>query len=510
MSDAILNLRVLTQQTSDQDIQSLSDSRSHRRAAVRQALLHGVVSIAVALPCFWGPHIHALDFGSHLYNGWLTQLAAEHSAPGISVVPVWTNTLFDWIVSALLSIASVGITERLSACIAVLICFWSCFIFTSRVVGYHAWNATPLLVPLTYGFMFRLGFFNFYLATAFSVAALALLWCPTRRRVLLSVPLLALAAAGNFLPPVWALSSALYVQLLRRLPGRYRVGITVCCALVIALVNSAVVRSFPSYTQLGRLSATSLLDVAIAGQLATYDGRFLIIAYAWLLASVAAVALRLPIAGAVVFSPVLHLWLLHLFAFAIVPDGIQLSQYAIPLSFLPHRIAFFASILAVAGICCFVKGRITWIFTALATICLGLTYTVDTAGDIVAKHIEDSVNSLPAYSSVVAAFKPINSRIHTFTHSLDRACLGHCFNFGNYEPPSRAFRVRVAEGSPVATADSSDVFSIESGEFVRRATDPPLYTVCNCTEDPHRLCTRLMAVGDRVCSIDPTLLTTLR
>src|SRR5258708_40333094 len=40
-------------------------------------------------------------------------------------------------------------------------------------------------------------------------------------------------------------------------------------------------------------------------------------------------------------------------------------------------------------------------------------------------------------------------RIEFAGHLVDRACIGHCFTYSNYEAPSGQFRVRVMAGRPV-------------------------------------------------------------
>ena len=38
-------------------------------------------------------------------------------------------------------------------------------------------------------------------------------------------------------------------------------------------------------------------------------------------------------------------------------------------------------------------------------------------------------------------------------HMIDRACIGYCFSYGNYEPSSGVFRVRAAPGNPYMLSD---------------------------------------------------------
>ena len=478
------------------------ETSGEQKTARRTALWVTIISLLVSVPCFWKPRVHSLDLPSHVYNAWLADLAASNAAPGIHVATVWTNVLFDWFLSALISLTTISMAERLSVWVCALTFFWSCFAFLSRCVGHPAWAAVPLIGAVTYGAMFRLGFFNLYLGTALALVFMAIAWRPSRTRILLCMPLLVLAALAHSIPAAWGIASIAFLAIMRRVSGKIRLAVTAGAAVLLWIVELVVSRTLVTYRESERLSAFGALDLTGAAQLVIYDNRFLLLAYAWIVAAVLAVALKWPLRREVMTAPLLHLWLLHVLAFAIVPDAVQFSAYSVPLGFLPMRIGWFASIIALIGLY-HVLGRGTVVVFALLTVAfVSLTYTVDSASEAVVNHMEGSVKSLPAESSVVAAFRPMSTRFQTFTHALERACIGHCFSFGNYEPASRAFRVRAHEGSPVATSNSADVSSMEIGEFVRRETHPPLYTICNCPEEPARLCPRSMQIGDRVCSID--------
>ena len=57
--------------------------------------------------------------------------------------------------------------------------------------------------------------------------------------------------------------------------------------------------------------------------------------------------------------------------------------------------------------------------------------------------IERLVATLPKGERVTATiWAPPDSRLPFIVHMVDRACIGKCFSFQNYEPPSQQFRVR--------------------------------------------------------------------
>ena len=54
--------------------------------------------------------------------------------------------------------------QRLAVSLAVLIFVWGALAFVSKVSGRRAWHLLPCLTMLAYGWVFHMGFFNFYLS----------------------------------------------------------------------------------------------------------------------------------------------------------------------------------------------------------------------------------------------------------------------------------------------------------------------------------------------------------
>jgi hypothetical protein len=92
---------------------------------------------------------------------------------------------------------------------------------------------------------------------------------------------------------------------------------------------------------------------------------------------------------------------------------------------------------------------------------------------------------------------PDDSRIQFIGHLVDRACIGRCFTYSNYEPSSGQFRVRVKKGSPLATDSADDSSDMEDGSYEVQDTDLPLVQIYQCDEtDPTRLCLHNLAEGE--------------
>ena len=80
---------------------------------------------------------------------------------------------------------------------------------------------------------------------------------------------------------------------------------------------------------------------------------------------------------------------------------------------------------------------------------------------------------------------------------MERACIGHCFSYANYEPSSGEFRVRVREGSPVVTSSTDTAEDMAAGEYDMDETDLPMKQIYQCdAKDLTGLCIRDLKAGD--------------
>lgn len=111
---------------------------------------------------------------------------------------------------------------------------------------------------------------------------------------------------------------------------------------------------------------------------------------------------------------------------------------------------------------------------------------------------ETLVRDLPAGTKViVTARAPADSRLAFIGHAVERACIGHCFSYANYEPASGEFRVRVREGSPVATSSTDVAEDMASGEYEVDDGDLPIKQIYQCDAgDLTKLCIRDLSAGE--------------
>jgi hypothetical protein len=108
------------------------------------------------------------------------------------------------------------------------------------------------------------------------------------------------------------------------------------------------------------------------------------------------------------------------------------------------------------------------------------------------------VSNLPLGTRVLATVWALpGSRIPFVGHAVERACIGHCFSYANYEAASGEFRVRVRKGSPVATSSTDDAEDMASGEYEVDETDLPLKQIYQCdASDLTKLCIRDLESGE--------------
>jgi hypothetical protein len=144
----------------------------------RSRWLYVLVSVLVLAPCYWQPRVQAGDLSSHIYNAWLAQLIESGHMQGLQIVGQTTNILFDLMLTGLFKLAGAEAAQRLSVSLAVLIFIWGAFQFARVVSGRPPWQILPCIAMLAYGWVFHMGFFNFYLSLGLCFWALALLWKP--------------------------------------------------------------------------------------------------------------------------------------------------------------------------------------------------------------------------------------------------------------------------------------------------------------------------------------------
>ena len=95
--------------------------------------------------------------------------------------------------------------------------------------------------------------------------------------------------------------------------------------------------------------------------------------------------------------------------------------------------------------------------------------------------IEDSIDravaQLPPNQRVVNGLTDSDRRVNRFVHMVDRACIGVCFSYGNYEPTTKQFRVQVARVNAINVFETWASSQVETGSYMVKTTDLPLFQI---------------------------------
>jgi hypothetical protein len=230
------------------------------------------LSILLLAPVYWLPRVQGGDLSSHIYNSWLTQLIETGRAQGLAVVSQTTNILFDFMLGGLFRVFGAEAAQRISVSIAVLVFVWGAFRFTSVVGGRPAWHLLPCIAMLAYGWVFHMGFFNFYLSMGLCLWVLAMVWDWHPRHIGVALPVLVLAYLAHALPVMWTLGLVTYLGLARRISARARVFVTAACLLGLVTLQVMV-----GHLMFSRWSPQQVKMATGADQLWVFDSKYYVV-----------------------------------------------------------------------------------------------------------------------------------------------------------------------------------------------------------------------------------------
>ncbi len=433
------------------------------------------LSLLLLLPCLLPERIQAGDLSSHLYNTWLAQLIRAGQAPGLWLATQRTNVLFDLMLDGLWQAFGPRAAEKIAVSIAVLVFFWGAYALACSLGRRRPVFLLPCLAMLTYGWFFHSGFFNFYLSMGMSFWLLVLMLRPTRLRLLAAVPLAALAATGHALPPAVAAGLAGYAWMGGRLAPHRRP----------ALLAASLLALFA----LGRILSATLTTIWYPNQLMLFSGTDQVVVYGgkyfllqlmllalWAGLLVRAVGLR---GRARTFWDIrMHLVVLCAWAAVALPSAILFTGYSQGLLFVAERLSFWVAVLLCGwlGI-----APLRGAERALPAVLAGLFFLFLGLDVAAVNRFEDrlsqALRAVPEGGRVVNGVTGDSPAINPLTHVIDRACIGRCYSFANYEPSTRQFRVRCGRGNTIVAGSYPDAFALQAGGYVVKATDPALYVV---------------------------------
>jgi hypothetical protein len=471
---------------------NLFSSRNH--SSFRSWMAIPLFSAALLIPCFWQSRIQSADLSSHIYNAWLASQIHQGAAPGLWISSQSNNVLFDLMLEWLLVRVGSDLAQRLAVSISVLVFAWGAIQFIFRVAGRNWWFTAPCVAMLAYGFVFHMGFFNFYLSMGLCLWYLSIFWSGSWRIRALAVPLLLLAWMAHPFPVVWAAGTAAYIAVAdsiqpRRRPLLFTLGLA---ALVTA--RYILTHRYPYSWSLDQLTfITGANQTALFGLKYVPAFAALLLIWAFLFHSlikrlgIAHLASRIPF----------QLWLLNAAAVVLIPDRLLFPQYARPLGFIASRLSLAAGLTLGAVLAAAPTTRLVRIaLVSVAALFFGLLYTDHRELNTMEDKLDIAVTRLPPGQRVISPPPSQSLRSLCFHHDLDRACIGHCFSYANYEPASRQFRIRAWPRNGMVLDDYADVDAVAGGRYVVQPRDLPVYLVYPCGLDFQDVCSRPLQAGE--------------
>jgi hypothetical protein len=449
-----------------------------------------VATALVLVPCFWQNRIQAGDLSSHLYNAWLTQLIKHGQIKGLWIARQWDNILFDLSLEWLFVHFGARVAEKVAVALAVLIFFWGAFTLLCTVTTKRPWFVAPCFAMLAYGYVFQMGFFNFYLSLGLSFFALALLWRGRWVYVLMALLLLAVAWTAHPVPVLWCLATTAYTWIARAIPFKWQLTLFAISVTLLYFFRYFLVR-LPN-----QWSWRQLALITGADQLVVYGAHYVILGICLLFLWGTLYVQTSRKGSRVAFSVPVQLMLLAGVGTFLLPDAVLSPGYSAPLSFLMARMSITTAVLA----CC-VSGSAAatrfhrCAFGLLALAFFACLYVDQSALNRIENSVSQLVRQLPAGQRVVASISLPNSRIRPL-HIVDRACIGRCFSYANYEPSTGQFRVRATPHNGVVLSNGSDSRALQAGFYLVRASDLPLYQIHSCGREDADLCLRSLTAGE--------------
>lgn len=456
------------------------------------------ISVLVVTPCFWHTNIEAGDLGSHTYNAWLAELISKGQAPGLYVARQYTNVLFDILLAHLGGVLGFAAAEKILVATFVLVYFWSAFAFVAVSSNHPPWSLAPCVFMFAYGWTFQMGFLNYYVSIGLAFAAMAVFW---KGKAWDYVVVLALAILIYLAHPIgflWFVGGSTYVRLAEILTGWGRRLLFAAAFLTILVVHFYTSHHYRTHEPV----AARFYRFIGADQLVLYGLRYRGLALAFLLLCVAAVG-----AGVFQFNSVefrnrvkipSQLWAALVFAAAMLWEGITVPAYGMGVTFLPERFTSITAVLLLCVVgCARLKGWMTVALSALAIVFFFWMYQDTGVLNRMEKQALLLVGTLPSGSRVVETIWTLPGSRVAALQLVDRPCIGRCFDFSNYEPSTRQFRIRCAVKSAIVVSKAADGLAMREGRYLVKAEDLPLAEIYQCDErDLGKLCLRELVAGE--------------
>ena len=447
--------------------------RAHLAAFARSRWFYALISLLVLAPTYWQPRVQAGDLSSHIYNAWLAQLIESGRVQGLVIVSQTTNILFDLMLSGLFKAFGAEPAQRISVSIAVLVFVWGSFAFVCAVSRNRPWHLLPCIAMLAYGWVYHMGFFNFYLSIGLCFCTLSLLWEPSRKRIAAAVPLLALAYLAHALPVVWTAGLLAYLFVARRVSERVRGIIMATWLSALVLFHLVIGHELITRWSLQQIAVSTGLD-----QVWVFDGKYYLVLMGLLLVwGLLFLDLMHRTGGRQIVTGLpFQICLLSAMGVFILPGTVLIPGYRHALVYIAERMSLGVGVC----MCAMLGGAqprafVRYAMLAVAAVFFTFLFRDERALNAFEDRMQDTVTQLEPGQRVIGGVDDPYLRVNAVTHMIDRVCVGRCFSYANYEPSTAQFRIRVAGWSPAVVPDYGESFGLQRGTYVLKERDLPLY-----------------------------------
>jgi hypothetical protein len=450
------------------------DAVLRKQASRRQLGLYGLLSLLLLVPCFWQPRLQAGDLSSHIYNAWLVQLIEAGRMQGLTIASQTTNLLFDLILGGLYRVFGAELAQRVSVSIAVLVFVWGAFAFVSKVSGRKPWHLLVCIAMLAYGWVFHMGFFNFYLSLGLCFWAMSLVWDGWRRWPI-AVPILALAYMAHGLPVMWAGCLLLYIWLARRLPVRVHSWLTASALMLMLVLHWVLDRHLKTqWSPLQVVSTTGLDQVWVFDMKYYYVLVGLLMIWGLMFLELVHRTGARKVASSLPFQ----ICIMSALGVFIMPSTVAIPGFQHSLVYIAERMSLGVGI-CVCALLGMAQARIVvrYGLAVVALLFFSFLFRDERALNSFEDRMQDTVAHLQPGQRVVSGVEDTQMRVWPVTHMIDRVCLGRCFSYANYEPSTSQFRVRAMESNPYVVFRYKDSWDMQRGKYVVKADDLPIYKV---------------------------------
>lgn len=459
-----------------------------------------LISAAVLVPCFWHREIEADDLGSHLYNAWLVQLIHRGQVHGLWIDHRWNNVLFDYLLSGFGALFGLHAAEKIAVAISVLIFFWGMFALIGAASRRAPWYLIPLLAMAAYGWTFHIGLFNYYLALGLSFFGVAIVWRGRNWKWLIVLALAPLIVLAHPLALFWLVGAGLYVVVAERVPRGWHFGLLLAGIGALIGIHEYLWAHYvvedrpPQFWQFNG-----------ADQFVLFGSRYHIVEYAFLALVVAALGWDVYRRWSEAeprfwtdFAIPVELYVLVGGAVLLLPHGAHVPGHVGAVALLTDRLTSvsLALLLCLLGVMHPRRWHLVGALV-LATVFFAFVYQDTGRVNRMEAQVAKLVRTLPPWQRVMGTILPPRGSRVGVQHILDRACIGYCYSYGNYEPGSRMFRVRAQAGNPYVLANYDIAVEMEMGRYRVQPADLPVYQVYQCGQDGAALCIHPLKAGEQ-------------